>query len=114
MHRPLDLDIAYLAATCPDPNSLPLLARRLLAACDGRRTAAESCRNAGIPDSHRTAVMQKLVALGLVEPAFSTEEEAFFAAELLEDDFDEEGRRAGRDELGGGFVGLFAELRQGA
>jgi hypothetical protein len=111
VHRPLDLDIAYLAPTDPDPG-LPLLARRLLAACDGRQTAAESCRSAGIPDSHRTAVMRKLLTLGLVEPAFSSEEEAFFAAELLEDDFDEEGRRAGRDELGGGFVGLFAaELR---
>jgi hypothetical protein len=112
VHRAPDLDIAYLAAPRPDTGDLPRLARRLLAVCDGRHTAAESCRSAGIPDSRRAAVMQKLLALGLVEPAFSTEEEAFFAAELLEDDFDEEGRRAGRDELGGGYVGLFAaELR---
>ncbi len=109
MHDP-DLHLAYLAAGAPANLELPLLARRLLAACDGSRSAAESCRDAGIPFASQSAVLSKLLALGLLEPAFSREEEAFFATELVEDDFDEEGRREARDidAVSGQVVGLFA------
>ena len=115
-----DLDVAYLAALGPASNDLPLLARRLLAACDGRRSGAESCERAGIPAPHQTAVLGKLLALGLLEPAFvsafSTEEEAFFAAEVADLSFDEEERARWRlrDAIGERLLGLFALDEGGA
>lgn len=83
----VELDAVFVTRARASARDLPSLVQRLLGQLDGARTVAEASRRARIPEAKGLAIIRKLAARGMlrrcrVEPAFTAQEEAFFASEV--------------------------------
>ena len=93
------LAVYQVVASPPSDGRLPALVLQIVSFFDGSRTLAQVCEEAQISVSKGEAVVKKLTQMGILqtartgrsrttlsalteEPAFTAEEEAFFASEV--------------------------------